>query len=587
MDPLHRVAGIFDCREVSGAFRELATALSRDLPLHAALCVVDDPPVVRHCWPGGVAVSRELVDTAAHVLRPEVFPLGSQFPADAARFGASEMLLLPLGRLDDGGSDALVLIADAGAFGPDLEPWGRMGVAFARVKHMIERVERAERQTRELRARVEESEALHTLGLATNRTLEPTEVMDLVARLARSLLGARCASVHILLEDRLRRTAAIGYAEADVGGECGDEQLARSTMEADRPLIVTRAGASDGATPPPPAGMHSALAVPLSLFGDTFGALVVGYGPGREPDARDSRLALTLAGHASVAITNARLHGRVQEHSRELASAYEQLRDVTAAKERFYNAVAHDLRTPVGAIKGYHELILEGMAGEMPEKARRFLARASRAGETLLLLVNDLMDFAKLEAGKVEIRVGDVEVDGLLEEALSVVAPQAGEKGLTLRRECEDGLPTVRTDGSRVRQILLNLLSNAVKFTEAGEVSLVATRRAGGEDEPEVLEIRVSDTGPGIPAPDRERIFMEFEQVSGSMGTGLGLPISRKLARLLQGDLRLESEAGVGCTFVLTLPLVVSGRTSSLDVAASSAPAEPPSTAARPASSRN
>ena len=135
--------------------------------------------------------------------------------------------------------------------------------------------------------------------------------------------------------------------------------------------------------------------------------------------------------------------------------------------------------------------------------------------------------------------------------ALSVVEPQAGAKGLRMRAEGVERAPIVTTDPKRVKQILANLLSNAVKFTSEGEVVLAA---AAG---PEWLELRVADTGRGIPPEHLDGVFQEFVQVPGSEGTGLGLPISRKLARLMGGDLRVESEVGRGSTFILRLPAVL------------------------------
>jgi signal transduction histidine kinase len=300
--------------------------------------------------------------------------------------------------------------------------------------------------------------------------------------------------------------------------------------------------------------------VPLALFGETFGALVIGYRRPYEVTPRDVRLALTLAGHAAVAISNARLHGALAERSTELERANEELRWSAAAKDRFFASVSHELRTPLNAILGYNALLLDGVVGQLPPESLAFLGRAQRATQNLLYLVNDVLDLSKMEAGKLELVIQPIQPYETVEQALQTVEFQARDKGLALAVTPAVPLPSLSSDADRVRQILVNLLSNAVKFTDRGTVTVALAPVEGIEGEDGIrrhwVEIRVSDTGPGIAPEDQERIFHEFEQVSGTRhgGTGLGLPISRKLARLLGGELRVESAPGRGSTFSLRLP---------------------------------
>src|SRR5690606_30726259 len=164
------------------------------------------------------------------------------------------------------------------------------------------------------------------------------------------------------------------------GEQAGADELAAQIVEAAKPLRIGGPGANLDPSGFPlhvQQGMVVGLGVPLTLFGDTFGALVVGYRRPYEVTARDIRLGISVATHAAVAIGNARLHERVEERSTELSQAYARLDELTRAKERFYNAVSHDLRTPVGAIKGYSELMLEGLAGELPQRARRFVENSA------------------------------------------------------------------------------------------------------------------------------------------------------------------------------------------------------------------
>jgi signal transduction histidine kinase len=405
---------------------------------------------------------------------------------------------------------------------------------------------RAEEERELLRQRAEESEALHVLGLSANRSLDLEEVLDLVARLSRTLLCAHYVTVSTAEGEEVRGVAAVGLRH---GRAEEPDDLARAVIRGGTPLILTDAEAIGAYPIHRGEAMRAGLGVPLSLFGSTFGALVVGYRREYAVTPRDLRLALTLAGHAAVALSNARLHRALADRSHELERAYDELRRSAEAKERFFASLSHELRTPLNGVLGYHSLLLEGVGGELPARAQGYVQSAQRATRALLLLVNEVLDLAKIEAGKVEMDVRTVPAGRILHDPLTTIGPLAARRGIRLR--VPDPLPEVplTTDPDRVGQILLNLLSNAVKFSE-GDVSISVDAADGA------IEYRVRDTGPGIDEEDQERIFQEFEQVGGSGrgGTGLGLPISRKLARLLGGDLRVESAPGEGAIFVLRLP---------------------------------
>jgi signal transduction histidine kinase len=464
-------------------------------------------------------------------------------------------LTAPLGA----GAGVLVLLGREGAFA-DTGAWEGFARAFAQVVAREQRFRQVVEERDLLRQRAEESEALHVLGLAANRTLDPDEVLTLVARFTRTLLGAHYVTVNTLAEGSIRTVAAVGlHADAPA-----DDPFAARVAEARKPLTL-QADAASGAVPEAyhaAEGMRVGLGVPLALFGETFGALVIGYRRPYDLAPRDTRLALTLAGHAAVAISNARLHGALAQRTREMERANEELRWTTEAKDRFFASMSHELRTPLNSILGYQSLLLEGVVGEVPAPARSFLERAQRSTRTLLHLVNDVLDLSKLQAGKLELVVVPARMRAIVEEALATIEPLAAARRIAVEVDPWPPLPPVHTDADRVRQILINLLSNAVKFTDEGRVTLSAAHgdgAAAGEDAAHGwVELRVADTGPGIAPENQERIFHEFEQIVGATargGTGLGLPISRKLARLLGGDLTVESELGRGSTFILRLPV--------------------------------
>ncbi|HEU0301481.1 MAG TPA: GAF domain-containing sensor histidine kinase [Longimicrobium sp.] len=539
------------------AFAAMVTALSFKLPLHCAVWMSGDPPVRFCVYPEDADLPDELGAMALHVSQPEVFPVAALSPTAGLRYPAAEALLLPLG---DTHAGALLLVADAGGFGEDLSAWEETAAALGQtaVRESLLRDVREERES--YRKRAQEMEALDVLGLAANQTLDPAEVVSLVARFARTLLGAHYSVVHTVEDGALRCPAAVGLRPSSVLPD-GDPFAGR-VIHSGKPVTLGHAGAevTEEAFPLHHAqGMRVGLGVPLTLFGETFGALVVGYRDAYPVTARDTLLALTLARHAAVAIHNARLHAALADRSEELQRANEELHRTAQLKERFFAAMSHELRTPVNGILGRQNLLLEGVSGEIPAPVRAQLEKANASARTLLHLVDEILDYARLEAGKMAVNLVDVSLRGVVAEAVASVETQAAARGIALESRMEDAAAPVRTDPDRTRQILLNLLSNAVKFTERGSIAVSAApvADAGGT---RWMEVRVRDTGPGIAQADQERIFMEFEQVAGTRGgTGLGLPISRRLAQLLGGELRVESEPGAGSTFILRLPLAPAG----------------------------
>ncbi|HEX5872328.1 MAG TPA: HAMP domain-containing sensor histidine kinase, partial [Longimicrobium sp.] len=220
-----------------------------------------------------------------------------------------------------------------------------------------------------------------------------------------------------------------------------------------------------------------------------------------------------------------------------------------------FSAMSHDLRTPITAIVGYSELLADGIVGDLNGQQLEMIERISQVSGHLSQLVNDILDLAKLDAGRMEFHREEVRLGELVDEALVAVEPQARSKKLELRMEIDaqrDAL--LRVDPPRVRQILVNLLSNAVKFTEHGEVAVVA----GSGEGRTWLEVR--DTGPGLPAGSEEAVFEEFLQIAAGNkskrepGSGLGLAISRRLARAMGGDLVARNGPGSGAAFTLVLP---------------------------------
>lgn len=223
------------------------------------------------------------------------------------------------------------------------------------------------------------------------------------------------------------------------------------------------------------------------------------------------------------------------------------------AKSEFLTSLSHELRTPLNAIGGYTELLALGVRGPVNDAQKKDLERIRQSQQHLLILVNDLLNYTRLEGGGIEYRLESVPIGDALDSMEAMIRPQAEAKDLSFEVTSCPPDTAVSADAARLQQILLNLVSNAVKFTPAGGRVSVSCTSAG-----EQLVLRVADTGPGIPAAERETIFEPFTQpgrsyTSPQEGVGLGLAISRELARAMGGDLTVSSTARAGATFELTL----------------------------------
>jgi signal transduction histidine kinase len=238
----------------------------------------------------------------------------------------------------------------------------------------------------------------------------------------------------------------------------------------------------------------------------------------------------------------------------------QQVTEANMAKSRFLANVSHELRTPLNAIVGYNALALSGLYGDVTAELRGAHDRIRTAADHLLHVVNDVLDLSKIEVGRMEVDPRSVQLEPLLEGVIAIVEPVAEAKDVRLDLVVARNLPPIVTDPRHLRQIVINLMTNAIKFTERGSVTIVAKLGEGAKANSVV--IAVEDTGIGIASVDLGRIFDEFEQVRPSgrgdsiaRGTGLGLAVSRKLARVLGGDVRAESHVGTGSRFTLTLPI--------------------------------
>ena len=258
------------------------------------------------------------------------------------------------------------------------------------------------------------------------------------------------------------------------------------------------------------------------------------------------------------ALQNAKadLERKVAERTAELQSAKEQAESSDRLKSEFLANMSHELRTPLNAIIGFTGTLLMRLAGPLTQQQEKQLTTVQKSARHLLSLINDLLDVAKIESGKLELKLEAVSCAGLIQEIVTTLKPLAEKKGLELRAELPDGDALVHTDRRALSQIAINLANNAIKFTDEGQVVIALERRVDAVGA--VAELRFEDTGCGIRAEDQERLFNAFTQLDSSTtrrheGTGLGLHLSSKLAALLGAHITFESEFGKGTRFVVSI----------------------------------
>jgi two-component system sensor histidine kinase/response regulator len=311
-------------------------------------------------------------------------------------------------------------------------------------------------------------------------------------------------------------------------------------------------------------GLTAIAGAPIRVADRTWGVIAVATREG-DPSIVETGVELLngLAAIAATAIGRAEavaalerqadlLESMVAERTLQLRQAVDELTVANTARTEFLANVSHELRTPLTAILGFTAVLLQGLDGPLTEEQRSDIETIDQSGRRLLDLIDDLIDISRIEAGRIVLEPGPVDLGLLVREAVEDVRAQAGGKGLTLRVATPPQPLILTADASRVREIVLNLLSNAVKFTPSGGIVRIDV----GHDEGRARVV-VEDTGIGIAVDQQAHVFDKFHRVAGPEypGTGLGLAIAREFARLHGGDVTLESALGLGSRFTVTLPL--------------------------------
>jgi signal transduction histidine kinase len=404
------------------------------------------------------------------------------------------------------------------------------------------------------------------LKVISRSTFDLKSVLQTLTESAARLCEADMAAVHRQLGTAYQEVATYGFPqdyrefvlrnlpfESGRGSVVGRTVIERKPIQVPDVLLDPDYTFLEGQQR---AGYRTVLGVPLLREGNPIGLIVLMRRTVRPFTDKQIELVSTFADQAVIAIENVRLFDEIQDKSRQLEMASEN-------KSRFLSSMSHELRTPLNAIIGLTEMMVSNAARFGTEKALEPLRRVNAAGTHLLSLINEVLDLSKIEAGKLELNPEPINLARLIDEVIGTAGQLAEKNQNRLIVEAQENVGALNADSMRLKQILLNLLSNACKFTKEGEVALRVRKVADGRD---WVELAVADTGIGLTAEQQAKLFQEFTQADSLTarrygGTGLGLALSRKLARMMGGDVTVTSEPGKGSVFTVRLP-GVAGRPS-------------------------
>jgi signal transduction histidine kinase len=424
-----------------------------------------------------------------------------------------------------------------------------------RVSEQLERL----RLTEEIQKRAAELATVATVSTAASTLLNPDELLQQVVDLTKERFGLYHAQVY--LADDAWNTLLLAAGAGDIGKQMvmsgntipmEKNELLVSRVTHERKALISndvRREESFQINPLLP-DTRSEMAVPMIAGDKVLGVFDVHSVNLNHFSEEDANIYTTLASQVAVSLQNARLYA-------EQAETVAQLRELDRLKSSFLANMSHELRTPLNSILGFSDVMLEELDGPLTDNMRNDLGLIQKNGQHLLHLINDVLDMAKIESGKMNLNIEKFNLQEIIEEVTSITSPFASERNLSLFIEPDSDYEVrISADKIRIRQVMINLINNAIKFTERGKISI----RAACEDN-HVL-ISVKDTGIGIPHDHLEAVFQEFTQVDTSTtrkvgGTGLGLPISRRLIEMHGGRLWAESSGvnGEGSIFYVFLPI--------------------------------
>ncbi|MDP2921391.1 MAG: GAF domain-containing sensor histidine kinase [Candidatus Omnitrophota bacterium] len=415
--------------------------------------------------------------------------------------------------------------------------------------------------------------ALHELNKKISSTFNTEALFSMINQPFLAKLGY--SKLLLMLKDGSSETmvikSSIGYSEAEIKliePELNKTKFAGFLFKKEKPVLVDRFAESvdrrwnllDMLK------MESFVTAPVIVREEPVGFIIMGNDSAYEKiSEKDSELLSILTGEIGTAIENAKLYTelfgshkelerRVSERTRELEKLNQELKTLNKMKSDFISAVSHELRTPLTSIKGYASILMTGKLGEVQPAQKERLEKIDKHSNSLVHLINNLLDIARIESGKVQMDMKDISIKEILDSVVDIIAPQVKEKNISLKINTGIKSDRIRADQGQMERVLVNLLSNAVKFTpDNGKVTV------GIEDGDGYVQFSVEDTGIGIPSQDIPKVFQEFFRADNAMdqnikGSGLGLSLVKKIVEAHKGKIWFDTRLGKGTRFTFTIP---------------------------------
>jgi len=514
-------------------------------------------PIGRGWVTGRAFVDREPVHVHDLQAAADEFPDGSAY---ARRFGHRTILAVPLLRENEAIGALVIRRAEVRPFTDKqialLTTFARQAVIAIENVRLFDEVQA---RTRDLTESLQQQTATaDVLKVISRSAFDLKSVLQTLVQSAGRLCGADFATITRQKDGVLFFAEAYGYSSEFIDYvRALPVERGRGTATG-RALLEGRVIHIDDVLADPDytwaeaqrlGGYRTVLGVPMLREGIPVGVLTLTRSEVRPFTEKQIELVSTFADQAAIAIENVRLFDEIQDKSRQLQMASEH-------KSQFVSSISHELRTPLNAIIGLTDMLVTNAARFGMEKAQEPLQRVNHAGTHLLGLINQVLDLSKIEAGKLELNPEPVDLARLIDEVVGTAGQLAEKNKNRLIVEAQENLGALTADSMRLKQILLNLLSNACKFTKEGEVALRVRKVVDGRD---WVELAVADTGIGLNGEQQAKLFQDFTQADSLTaprygGTGLGLALSRKLARMMGGDVTVTSEPGKGSVFTVCLP---------------------------------
>jgi signal transduction histidine kinase/HAMP domain-containing protein len=417
--------------------------------------------------------------------------------------------------------------------------------------------QKVEDRTRELTESLEQQTATsEILGVISSSPTDIQPVLDAVAESAARLCDAGDAQIRLIDGDILRLAASFGPMSRLQEDQAMDQKSLHDRAVIERRTVHVRDLIAEAEKEFPESknrqerfGTRTILVTPLLREGTPLGIISIRRSEVRPFSDKQIALLKTFADQAVIAIENVRLFQEIQDKNEQLEAA-------NRHKSQFLANVSHELRTPLNSIIGFTRIVQRRIGAQIPDLQKENLQKVLISSEHLLNLINELLDLAKIESGRMEVYAETFNLNDVVRMATSTVEPMLKDGRVRLVTEIAPDIPPLKTDRDKLKQAVLNLLSNAAKFTEKGEIKVAAWQDNGN------VKLTVSDTGIGMKKEALDYIFEEFRQADMSStrkygGTGLGLAIVRRFINLMGGDISVESEVGKGSKFTITLPIAL------------------------------